>query len=423
MLTVPASKPMRWFPTRLIVGIVTILGLAIIGSAVFTFTAFLRLRTSYLSNRGHEIAATLEGQARGPGRRNNPIFWQSLLESSYATYSRSVAFLSLVDQNGKILAYKGFSAQIPDAAQSSTPDVYIFEEPLARPRNPRGEASPTVAGWRIRLGLYTTETKPIQQQAFLQLAISGLAVLTLIALLVSLIRMLNRFIELKAREGDEAQLRALGIMAASLAHEIRNPLGSMKGLTQLAQEDLPQDHAAQIKLQTVVSEAERLEKLVTDLLDFARAKEPQISEFDLVQLLSDLKTMLEPRLEPSRIELRLSTDRTPMNLRSDPAGLRQILLNVLINAIDATPEHGIVELTAQHDEEHKCVVIRVDDSGGGLGQTNPEELFQPFVTTKARGTGLGLAVSKQITESLGGTLTLENLPRAGARCSITLPIA
>jgi len=133
--------------------------------------------------------------------------------------------------------------------------------------------------------------------------------------------------------------------------------------------------------------------------------------------------MLEPRLESSRIELRLSTDRTPMNLRSDPAGLRQILLNVLINAIDATPEHGIVELTAQRDEEHTCVVIRVDDSGGGLGQTNPEELFQPFVTTKARGTGLGLAVSKQITESLGGTLTLENLPQAGARCSITLPIA
>jgi signal transduction histidine kinase len=422
MVTIPVSKPMRLFPTRLIVGIVTILGLAIIGSGVFTFATFLRLRTSYLSNRGHEIAAALEGQARGPGRRNNPIFWQSLLESSYATYSGSAAFFALVDQNGNTLAYKGSSSQTPKAAPRSLPDVYIFEEPLARPRIQHNEASSNVAGWRIRLGLYTKEIKLIRQQALLQLAISGLAVFTLVVLSASLIHMLNRYLELKAREGAEAQLRSLGIMAASLAHEIRNPLGSMKGLTQLAQEDLPPDHAAQTKLRTVVSEAERLEKLVTDLLDFARAKEPQISEFDLVQLLSDLKTMLEPRLESSGVDLRLSTDSTSLNIRSDPAGLRQVLLNVLMNAIDATPENATVELTARHNEGHKSIIIWVDDSGKGLGQINPEELFLPFVTKKTRGTGLGLAVSKQITESLGGTLTLENLPKAGARCSITLPV-
>jgi signal transduction histidine kinase len=102
--------------------------------------------------------------------------------------------------------------------------------------------------------------------------------------------------------------------------------------------------------------------------------------------------------------------------------LRQVLLNMLMNAIEATPENGIVELTVHPDKEHKSIVIRVDDSGKGLGQNSPEELFQPFVTTKTRGTGLGLAISRKITESLGGSLTLENLPEAGARCTITLPI-
>ena len=175
-------------------------------------------------------------------------------------------------------------------------------------------------------------------------------------------------------------------------------------------------------MRSVVSEAESLERLVTDLLDFSRAKEPQISQFELSELLSNLKSMLESRLQHSKVALHLPSDMGPVPLRSDPAGLRQILLNVLINAIDATPEGGAVQLTATREDRDKSIVICVDDSGKGLGQKNPNELFQPFVTTKTRGTGLGLAISRQIAEKLGGSLNLENLPGGGARCSITLPI-
>jgi signal transduction histidine kinase len=415
------GKASGLLPTRFIITAVIVLGIAILGSAIFTFTTLQRLRTTYLSNSGRGIAAAIQAQARGPGRRNNPAFWQTLLESSYAAHSGSVAFLALVDQSGNLLAYKG-SLQAGSIARNSTSDVYSFEEPLAPPRNPHNEASPIAAGWRIRIGLYTSETNFIQRQALLQLAISGLAVIALLVLSAGLARMLNRFLELKVREGAEAQLKSLGVMAASLAHEIRNPLGAIKGLTQLAQEDLPPDHAAQPQLRTVVSEAERLERLVTDLLDFARTKEPQISEFDLISLLSNIKTMLQSRLESSKVELRLSANTNPLNVRSDPAGLRQVLLNVLMNAIDATPEKGAVELTAGRDESHKSIFIQVDDSGKGLGRNKPDELFQPFVTTKARGTGLGLAVSKQIIDDLGGSLRLEDSPRGGARCSITLPM-
>jgi two-component system sensor histidine kinase HydH len=211
-------------------------------------------------------------------------------------------------------------------------------------------------------------------------------------------------------------------MAASLAHEIRNPLGAMKGLTQLVQEDLPADHMAQEQLRTVVSEAERLERLVTDLLEFAHSKEPQISEFNLTDLISDICRLLEQKVKASRINLHSPADANPLQIRSDPAGLRQVLLNVIINAIDATPAGGAVRLAIHTNEIHKTIVVLVDDSGAGL-QNNPSELFQPFVTTKARGTGLGLAISKKIMEKLGGGLNLENLPGGGARCSITIPIS
>jgi signal transduction histidine kinase len=410
-------------PHRLIIIVICALCLGLLGSALFTFATLSRLRTYYLSNRGHEIASAIDAQVRGPGRRNNPAFWQSILETNYETYSGSVAFLALIDQYGNSLASVG---QVPvgprESAGTTKADIYLFEEMLPQPRNPRAEGSHATAGWRIRAGLNTADADFIRRMAFLQLIVSGLAIAALIVLSIYLMRMLNRFLELKKREGAEAQLKALGIMAASLAHEIRNPLGAMKGLTQLAQEELPTDHAAQTQLRTVVNEAERLEKLVTDLLDFARTKEPQLSEFNLAELLSDIKTMLQSRLDASKAALQFSIDPNPFYLRSDPAGLRQVLLNVVINAIDATPANGVVALTAMHEKDHKFILIRIDDSGEGFDQENPEELFQPFVTTKARGTGLGLAVSKQIVESLGGSLNLENLPQGGARCSIRIPM-
>lgn len=410
-------------PQRLILIVIVALCVGLLATAFFTFITLSHLRTDYLSNRGHEIASAIETQVRGPGKRNNPAFWQSVLDTSYENYAGSVAFLALIDQNGNILANSGKSPLDSIGAPGTTErDIYYFEEMLPSPARARSEGGHATAGWRISVGLNSANADFIQRMAFLQLIVSGLAIIALVVLSIYLIRMLNRFLELKAREGEAAQLKSLGIMAASLAHEIRNPLGAMKGLTQLAQEELPPDHASQTQLRTVVSEAERLEKLVTDLLDFARAREPQFNEFNFTELATDVQTMLQSKLNKSKAELRLSINPDPFNIRSDPAGLRQVLLNILINAIDATPAEGVVALTALHDKDHKSIVIRVDDSGEGFGGKDPEELFQPFVTTKVRGTGLGLAVTKQIVESLGGRLHLEDLPQGGARCSITLPI-
>jgi signal transduction histidine kinase len=211
-------------------------------------------------------------------------------------------------------------------------------------------------------------------------------------------------------------------MAATLAHEIRNPLGAMKGLTQLAQEDLPGDHKTQSLMSTVVREAERLEKLVTDLLTFARPRDPQVARFDFMQLLADVKSVLQPKLEAARIRLEIAGGPETLSVDSDESGLRQIILNVLLNAMDSTPPEGTIEVQVRQGEKPDRLVVEIDDAGPGLGGREAEDLFQPFATTKAKGTGLGLPISRQIAERLGGTLDLADRPEGGARCTLTLPL-
>jgi two-component system sensor histidine kinase HydH len=250
---------------------------------------------------------------------------------------------------------------------------------------------------------------------------TGIAVAVLLSLSLYLLRVLQRFVALKSREQSERQLRALGAMSASLAHEIRNPLGAIKGLTQLAQEEVPDQNAVQGMMKTVVSEAERLERLVTDLLEFARPRQIELKDVDFASILADVKGMLEPRLQEDGKTLRIITEGESLRIRSDEGGLRQVLLNVVLNALDFTPAGGTVTIRARREGGVRALVTEISDQGPGLGTRNPEELFEPFVTTKVKGTGLGLAISRQITESLGGTIALSASPEGGALCIVRIP--
>jgi signal transduction histidine kinase len=275
---------------------------------------------------------------------------------------------------------------------------------------------------RLRVGVYSSSADFIRWQAILHLVMNGVAILTLLALARYFLRTLQRFLQLKASEESARHLTALGSMAATLAHEIRNPLGAMKGLTQLAQEDLPGDHKTQSLMSTVVREAERLEQLVTDLLNFARPRDPQLSEFDILRTLVEVKTVLQPKLEATRVTLEIERSTDGFAIHSDESGLRQIFLNVVLNAMDITPPEGVIWIRIRREERAGMLFVEVDDSGPGLGGRDPEELFQPFATTKTKGTGLGLPISRQIAERLGGSLKLADRPGGGARCTLSLPL-
>jgi len=142
-----------------------------------------------------------------------------------------------------------------------------------------------------------------------------------------------------------------------------------------------------------------------------------------MRLIADVRVLLEAKLQKGgkTVEVVASPEQLP--IRSDEDGLRQVLLNVLLNALDFTPPGGKVSIKVRSESGLKMVVTEVVDPGPGIGSRDPEGLFEPFITTKAKGTGLGLVVSRQVVESLGGTITIANLPGGGARCRICLPAA
>jgi signal transduction histidine kinase len=435
------------FPTKVFIAVVGVVCLGLAVSAAYDFVRLNGLRVEYLRKTAADLAAAIDAQVRGPDR-SNPSVWQSLFAESVKARGQSVAFMTLLDDSGQILAGEGerFATLFdhePGFVRSQGTGIYIYDASLPFPRGGPGRGRGMGMGSgggqgmgqsmgpgmvrrsmpaRLRVGVYSSSADFIRWQAILHLVMNGVAIFTLLALARYFLRTLNRFLQLKASEESARHLTALGSMAATLAHEIRNPLGAMKGLTQLAQEDLPGDHKTQSLMSTVVREAERLEQLVTDLLSFARPRDPQISQFDIMRTLLDVRTVLQPKLEAARIRLDIASSPDGQLIHSDESGIRQILLNILLNAMDSTPPEGAITVRARRDEKANTFIVEVDDSGPGLGNRDPEELFQPFATTKTKGTGLGLPISRQIAERLGGSLQLANRPEGGARCTLSLPL-
>jgi signal transduction histidine kinase len=425
------EKPVRWpgrFPAVPFIAVVATVSLALAASALYSYVTLMRIRSDYLENRGREIASAVDAQARGPGIRNNPEMWQRIFDENLGYSGSSLSFLALEDGSGKILAGAGRSgpgAYIAAEGFSETGNarLYVVEFPVQGRQGPRfGSMMAEVAGWRIRVGLDAGAADFIRRAALVQLLMTGIAAAVLLSLALYLLHILRRFVALKEREQSERRLKALGTMSASLAHEIRNPLGAIKGLTQLAQEEVPDQHAIQGIMKTVVSEAERLERLVTDLLEFARPRQIQLKETDFASILTAVKRMLEPRLQEEGKTLRIVCEGDSLPIRSDEGGLRQVLLNVVLNAIDFTPAGGTVTVRARPDRETRTLIAEVVDQGPGPRTRDPEELFEPFVTTKAKGTGLGLAISRQIIDNLGGTIALEAVSEGGTRCVLRIPM-
>jgi len=435
-----ANPRRRTFPTGAFWTVVALVCVGLAASALYSYSILTRLRTDYLRNRGQEIASGIDAQMRpglrgnpemrGPGLRINPEAWGKLMEETLEGAGDDIAFISLLDQGNQPLVTKGeiVSEKLVSRQGGFTSfdgkGIYIYEYAVVNPRQGQGAGQFAMGHrmpGRLQVGLFTSAADRLERAAVLQLALVGVAVLALLALSYYFLRTLDRFLNLEAKQESERHLRYLGGMAATLAHEIRNPLGAMKGLTQLAQEDLPGEHSAQALMNTVVSEAERLERLVTDLLTFARPPKPQFSSFDFALLMRDVRSMLKTKLDAAGISLEIAAEGAPLTVNSDESGLRQVLLNVFFNAMDVTPRGGAATVLARRDGDGRTLLVDIDDSGPGLGDRDPEELFQPFMTTKTQGTGLGLAVSRKIIEGLGGSLTLANRPEGGARCRLSIP--
>lgn len=219
------------------------------------------------------------------------------------------------------------------------------------------------------------------------------------------------------------QLAAVGQLAAGLAHELRNPLMAMKILVQAAAERESGGGLRGRDLAVVEEEIGRLEESIQSLLDFARPPQPAKRLVDLRQLVQQTADLVSARAEQQHVALHRELPSRAAQVEADGGQIKQVLLNLLFNALDALPGGGnvVIRVRDEFASDRPGYSLRVADDGIGLPADLGPRIFEPFVSTKETGTGLGLPICRRIVEAHGGQIDADNLPQGGAAFTLWLP--
>jgi len=225
-------------------------------------------------------------------------------------------------------------------------------------------------------------------------------------------------VRMQAELRRSERLSAVGTLAAGLAHEIRNPLASLAGAIELLGADLPgSDKSSRRLLRIVERETQRLKRLLSDFLSYAGAGPRRREPVGLREMLDELAELLHADVSQTELVFELDPD---LCVHADPDQLRQVLWNLVLNAVEAEPADGPVVVRAE--EADGQVRIEVQDSGPGMPSEVIERAFEPFYTTKPKGTGLGLATVHQVVEAHGGSLEISSRDGHGTCVSLLLPV-
>lgn len=218
------------------------------------------------------------------------------------------------------------------------------------------------------------------------------------------------------------QLSMVGQIAAGVAHEIRNPLTSIKLLVQTNLRESSREGVPLNDLQIIEQEIRRMEKCLQQFLDFARPPKPERRPIDLALLADRTFALIDGRARKQRVTLEVQPNATPTIVEADEDQIQQLLVNLVLNALDAMPEGGQIkiQLSGLIDGQTE---VRVIDTGPGIPADLFPHLFDPFVSTKETGIGLGLAVSHRIAAQHGGSLSAENLENEGCCFILRLPVS
>jgi signal transduction histidine kinase len=212
------------------------------------------------------------------------------------------------------------------------------------------------------------------------------------------------------------RLAALGQMAATVAHEIRNPLGGIQGFAALLERDIPPDDPRRRLVEKILAGTKSLDRVVNELLEYTRPVELNLETLDAHAIVAGAIEFL-PRT-PAGIAIHNRVPRG-LTLRADAHKLRQVLLNVLLNALQSIEGAGEIEIAAETVPGK--LILSVRDNGAGIPPEHLDKVFMPFFTTREKGTGLGLAAAAKIVESHGGNIDVDSKPGAGAAFRIRLP--
>ncbi len=266
----------------------------------------------------------------------------------------------------------------------------------------------------------------------LQYLIFGLSILIMGLIFVALLfivhkaeRMIEERIqeqrELEAQLNQAERLAALGQMCAGVSHEIRNPLGIIRSTAELLA-SMPGARDDHKKLSAmIIEESSRLNNIVTEFLDFARPQQPNLQDCDLEEILHKNLAFLGPEFVKTGIAVQHNLDHRPLRLQADPQLLYRAFLNLFANAIQAMGRGGT--LTLDVADRGDSVRIGIQDTGTGIQEQNLSRIFDPFFSTKDKGSGLGLSIVRNIIEAHQGTIRIESRPEAGTNVIVELPRA
>jgi signal transduction histidine kinase len=224
----------------------------------------------------------------------------------------------------------------------------------------------------------------------------------------------------------QEKLASLGMLAAGVAHEIRNPLTAIKAWLYLQKKRLTPGTPEYGDAELIGGEINRLERIVRDFLQFARPSEPKLTVVTAEQSLQEVQLLLGPELARSNIRLNLE-DVQPAHIQIDPQQIKQVLINLIRNAAEAIGHDGTITLSTRldskriNDEQMDVVILEVTDTGKGIPPDAEKRLFDPFFSTKDTGTGLGLPIAARIIEKHHGALQYQTMADIGTTFGIILP--
>jgi signal transduction histidine kinase len=222
-------------------------------------------------------------------------------------------------------------------------------------------------------------------------------------------------------------LATMGELAAGVAHEIRNPLAGIAGAIEIITKDFPKDHPDREVMEDLRQEVRRIEKVLNDLLAYAKPKPPQFGRADLKDIFARTLQLARQQTGLKNVEFSVQVPPDLPPFRMDSEQLHQVLLNLILNGVQAIEREGKITVAAKVNapggpSQADLVEISVSDTGGGIPPESLERIFRPFYTTKRGGTGLGLSLCRRIIRQHKGTLTVESKLGKGSRFIIRLPL-
>jgi signal transduction histidine kinase len=368
-------------------------------------------------NTSHELDAWLDQQApKLNTRREQDVLRQ--VKTAYDDYLASSRQMYLQAQTNQTPA-----DVLAEFSNSRAQSQHLFDLGQALARAHYESRDQVLARANATLGQLRQSVLALIALLFL----FGLA-LALLAYRDLIVPLRVKLVESQSLAGRHEKLASLGLLAAGVAHEIRNPLTAIKAAVFIQQKKFPPASQEAADAALVQREILRLERIVTEFLQFARPAEPDLATISSDQPLKEVQTLLGPALAKNNIRLLLE-DSAPLSVKVDGEQMKQVLINLVQNAADSIGHDGAITLRARADRkplaqgETDVVILEVADTGPGIAPEVEKRLFDPFFTTKPEGTGLGLSIAACIVQKHGGALQYQTHVNHGTTFGIILPRA